>query len=165
LEQWSTQLSIFINHHTAPKFAMTSRFTTLARIALRSPALPTARAAPAPVQAIRSLHSSPALRAAQVNDNNEAKDPNEDRETAETAAGGVGAKGRTGGGKPLTSSSRYAPSKPKVDSFSVSGDGGAKGLSEEQQREVDEHNEAFDRKHDRGNTAADDKVDKKFWSQ
>ena len=36
-------------------------------------------------------------------------------------------------------------------------------LTEEQKKEVEEHNKDFDNRHDRGNVAPGDKVDKKFW--
>jgi hypothetical protein len=73
-------------------------------------------------------------------------------------------KGRTGGGKPLNAS-RNAPPKPKITNQSVPNWKSAENLTEEQQREVDEHNRDFDAKHDHGNQAPDDKVDKKFWSE
>ncbi|GJC80536.1 hypothetical protein ColLi_03374 [Colletotrichum liriopes] len=37
-------------------------------------------------------------------------------------------------------------------------------LTEEQKREVDEHNKDFEKKHDTAAPADKDKVDKKFWS-
>lgn len=70
-------------------------------------------------------------------------------------------RGRTGGGEPL-SSSRHPPRKPKVDSHSLPG-GDAK-LTKEQQAEVDEHNREFEAKHGRAQSAEDDKVDPKYWS-
>lgn len=102
------------------------------------------------------------------------------------------AKGRTGGGEPL-SSSENPPPQPKIQyvqrpytshapeqlhchmlrdssltdtwnsNASVPGTGKDK-LTKEQQEEVDRHNADFDKKHDRANPAADDKVDKGFWS-
>ncbi|KAF7539257.1 hypothetical protein G7Z17_g12454 [Cylindrodendrum hubeiense] len=77
---------------------------------------------------------------------------------------GVGSKGRTGGGQPLDSSSENAPPQPKITNQSVPGDTQMSKLSEEQRREVEEHNRDFAAKHDRGPEAPDDKVDKKFWS-
>ena len=152
---------------------MTSRLTALTRFALRSPAppavLPAARAGVAgPLR--RSLHHGPALRqAAQVNDNNEPENPDEQRDTAKVQPSvdnlsGGSAKGCTGGGQPLESSSRNAPPKPKVDNFSTPGADTEKELSDEQKREVDEHNKDFERRHDRGSRAPEDKVDKKFWA-
>lgn len=72
------------------------------------------------------------------------------------------ARGRTGGGPPLKSSTN-APPKPKITNASVPGEG-ADSLTPEQQKEVDEHNRDFEKKHDRANPAANDKVDKSFWS-
>lgn len=69
--------------------------------------------------------------------------------------------GRTGGGEPLEASSNPPP-RPKVRNQDIP-QGKDKKLSEEQQREVDEHNRDFDAKHDRANPAEDDKVDEKFW--
>lgn len=73
------------------------------------------------------------------------------------------AKGVTGGGEPLESSAKHAAPKPKITNASIPGSSQTDTLTEEQKKEVDEHNKDFDKKHDRGNTAADDKVDKKFW--
>ncbi|KAJ0329392.1 hypothetical protein COL5a_003948 [Colletotrichum fioriniae] len=52
------------------------------------------------------------------------------------------------------------PPQPKISNASVNGE----KLTEEQQREVDEHNRDFEKKHDSAPAAEDDKVDKKFWS-
>ncbi|KAI8164507.1 hypothetical protein K4K49_010980 [Colletotrichum sp. SAR 10_70] len=57
---------------------------------------------------------------------------------------------------------RTSPPQPKITNSSVPGQGPDK-LTEEQKREVDEHNRDFEKKHDRAQPAADDKVDKKFW--
>lgn len=54
------------------------------------------------------------------------------------------------------------PPQPKISNASVPG-GQAENLTEEQKREVEEHNKEFEKKHDRAHQAADDKVDKKFW--
>lgn len=70
-------------------------------------------------------------------------------------------RGRTGGGKPL-STSQNPPKQPKVYSQGLPG-GDAK-LTKEQQAEVDKHNREFDSKHDRAQPADEDKVDPKFWS-
>ncbi|KAF5665419.1 hypothetical protein FCIRC_10572 [Fusarium circinatum] len=72
------------------------------------------------------------------------------------------AKGRTGGGEALDASSKNAPPQPKVSNQSIPGNQ-TDELTEEQKKEVEEHNRDFDKKHDRGNVAPDDKVDKKFW--
>ncbi|KAL2879279.1 hypothetical protein SGCOL_005405 [Colletotrichum sp. CLE4] len=52
------------------------------------------------------------------------------------------------------------PPQPKISNASVNGE----KLTEEQQREVDEHNRDFEKKHDTAPSAEDDKVDKNFWS-
>lgn len=57
---------------------------------------------------------------------------------------GEGAKGRTGGGEPL-SSSENAPPQPKINSASIPGQGTDK-LTKEQQEEVDRHNAEFEKK-------------------
>ena len=72
-----------------------------------------------------------------------------------------GAKGATGGGKPLESSENPPP-QPKISNASIPP--GGQNLTEEQQKEVDEHNRDFEAKHDRASPAADDKVDQKYWS-
>jgi hypothetical protein len=72
-------------------------------------------------------------------------------------------RGRTGGGEPLNAS-QNAPSPPKVFNSKVP-QGKDKGLTEEQQKEVDEHNKDFEAKHDRANPAEDDKVDSEFWGK
>ncbi|KPM34596.1 hypothetical protein AK830_g11973 [Neonectria ditissima] len=73
------------------------------------------------------------------------------------------AKGRTGGGEPLGSSSKNAPPQPKITNQSIPGDSETAKLSDEQKREVDEHNKHFDERHDHASEAPSDKVDKKFW--
>ncbi|KAF4333238.1 hypothetical protein FBEOM_12973 [Fusarium beomiforme] len=72
------------------------------------------------------------------------------------------AKGITGGGEPLEASSENAPPQPKVSNQSIPGNQ-TDELTEEQKKEVEEHNKDFEKKHDRGNVAQADKVDKKFW--
>ncbi|KAK3192329.1 hypothetical protein K4F52_001542 [Lecanicillium sp. MT-2017a] len=72
-------------------------------------------------------------------------------------------KGSTGGGKKLDSSADGASPKPKISNLSIPGTDPTASMSEEQKKEVDEHNKDFERKHDRGQRAAEDKVDKKFW--
>ncbi|OLN88236.1 hypothetical protein CCHL11_00079 [Colletotrichum chlorophyti] len=56
---------------------------------------------------------------------------------------------------------KTSPPKPKIANASVNGE----KLTEEQQREVDEHNKDFEAKHDKSPPAEDDKVDKNFWSK
>ncbi|KAF4497756.1 hypothetical protein FAGAP_6075 [Fusarium agapanthi] len=72
------------------------------------------------------------------------------------------AKGRTGGGEPLDATSKNAPPQPKVSNQSIPGNQ-TDELTEEQKKEVEEHNRDFDKKHDRGNVAPEDRVDKEFW--
>lgn len=73
-------------------------------------------------------------------------------------------KGKAAGGQPLESSSDNAPPKPKVWNQSIPGGSQQETLTEEQKKEVEEHNRDFEKKHDIGNRAGEDKVDKKFWS-
>ncbi|KLU84639.1 hypothetical protein MAPG_03679 [Magnaporthiopsis poae ATCC 64411] len=74
------------------------------------------------------------------------------------------AKGQTGGGEPLESTSENAPPKPKISNASVPGNSGMDKLTDEQRREVEEHNRDFEKRHDRAGPAAGDKVHKDFWS-
>ncbi|KAJ4413551.1 hypothetical protein N0V85_003513 [Neurospora sp. IMI 360204] len=71
------------------------------------------------------------------------------------------ARGRTGGGEPLSSSHRSAPPQPKISNASVPGE--QPNLTKEQQAEVDEHNRDFEHKHGRAEQAEHDKVNPKFW--
>ncbi|KAK3290471.1 uncharacterized protein B0H64DRAFT_412439 [Chaetomium fimeti] len=71
------------------------------------------------------------------------------------------ARGRTGGG-PALDSSVHPPAQPRISNASVPGE--RPDLSAEQQAEVDEHNRDFENKHGKAEPAADDKVDKSFWS-
>lgn len=64
--------------------------------------------------------------------------------------GGEALKGPQGDGAP----------KPKIHNQSVNTD---QPLSEDQKREVDNHNRDFEKRHDRASPASDDKVDQKFW--
>ncbi|KAI0868792.1 hypothetical protein GGS24DRAFT_194424 [Hypoxylon argillaceum] len=70
-----------------------------------------------------------------------------------TAKGGEALKGPQG---------KNAPPQPKI--LNQSANGVKFGLTEEQKREVEAHNQDFERKHDRAEQAPGDKVDKKFWS-
>lgn len=74
----------------------------------------------------------------QVDEVDTGNDPYTDR------LAGDGAKGRTGGGEPL-SSSENAPPQPKINSASIPGQGRDK-LTKEQQEEVDRHNAEFEKK-------------------
>ncbi|KAJ0165336.1 hypothetical protein CTA2_11594 [Colletotrichum tanaceti] len=53
------------------------------------------------------------------------------------------------------------PPQPKISNASV----GEEKLTDEQRREVDEHNRDFEKKHDAAAPAEKDKVDKKFWTK
>lgn len=82
------------------------------------------------------------------------------------AGGGSGAKGRTGGGPPLSSSSPNAPARPSVFNSRVMGsgeNGPEEELTPEQRREIDEHNAHFQHEHHRSQGAAPDKIHHRFW--
>ncbi|KAL7625788.1 hypothetical protein AAE478_005011 [Parahypoxylon ruwenzoriense] len=66
-------------------------------------------------------------------------------------SGGEALKGPQGQGKP----------RPKIHNQSVPG--AKPGLNDEQKREVERHNQDFEKRHDRASPASEDKVDKKFW--
>jgi hypothetical protein len=72
-------------------------------------------------------------------------------------------KGKTGGGEKLQSSADNASPKPKISNLSIPGVDAKEHMTEEQKKEVDEHNEEFEQKHDKGHKAGADKVDKNFW--
>lgn len=74
-------------------------------------------------------------------------------------------KGTTGGGKKLDSSADGAAPQPKISNLSIPGNDPTASMTKEQKKEVDEHNKEFERKHDRGQTAEGDKVDKEFWKR
>ncbi|KAI0408239.1 hypothetical protein F4802DRAFT_551116 [Xylaria palmicola] len=57
---------------------------------------------------------------------------------------------------------KNAPPQPKILNQSVNGV--KSGLTEEQKREVERHNQEFEQKHDKAESAPTDKVNKKFWS-
>lgn len=103
----------------------------------------------------RSKDAKEQAEAETVNEVDTGSNPSTDR------LAGDGAKGRTGGGEPL-SSSENAPPRPKINSASIPGQGRDK-LTKEQQEEVDRHNAEFEKKHDRASPAENDKVDKNFW--
>lgn len=107
----------------------------------------------------RSLHASSRAAASQAASNTNAN-PADDS----LVGGGSGAKGRTGGGEPLSSTAPGAPAPPKVVNSRVPGVNLEKELNKEQKREVEEHNRHFSVKHDRGHSAAEHKVDTKFWT-
>lgn len=66
-------------------------------------------------------------------------------------------KGRTGGGESLGSTAFGAPAKPKVFNSSMPSDGSAVDLTEEQKREVDQHNREFDKTWEPGQKIEDSK--------
>jgi hypothetical protein len=99
------------------------------------------------------MHSSPRL----------AKRPQD--ETGRITGGGVGTKGRTAGGKALDSTAPGAPDKPKIFNFSTPGaPGEEQNLSEEQKREVEEHNREFAKTHNDEGENPENQVDEKFWN-
>lgn len=104
---------------------------------------------------LRALHATTAILGT---------DKSQNSEGLPDTLGHGSAKGRTGGGEPLDSSSRNAPAQPKISNLSVPGTDTAKDLTKEQRREVDQHNREFDEKHEHCQDAPDDKVDKKYWS-
>ncbi|RFU75642.1 hypothetical protein TARUN_6600 [Trichoderma arundinaceum] len=53
--------------------------------------------------------------------------------------------------------------QPKISNLSMPGVNKSEELTEEQKEEVRQHNKDFEKKFDHGQTAQDDKVDKKFW--
>lgn len=123
-----------------------------------------------PVRAFGSERSAPkaAEKASAQSGGSRSKDAVE----AETGTGPQGgavpdglatgdARGRTGGGEPLKSS-EHAPPQPKIFNAQVSIDR-KNDMTDEQQAEVEAHNRDFESKHDRAESAAEDKVDKKFW--
>ncbi|KAL7900293.1 hypothetical protein HDV63DRAFT_308719 [Trichoderma sp. SZMC 28014] len=57
---------------------------------------------------------------------------------------------------------RHVP-QPKISNLSMPGVNKGNELTKEQKEEVRQHNKEFDKKFDHGQTAPDDKVDKKFW--
>ncbi|KAF4997019.1 hypothetical protein FGRMN_4159 [Fusarium graminum] len=114
---------------------------------------PTARITPRLRTLPRPFHQSRMLRKEEVKDSNGS--------FIDGLAEGD-AKGTTGGGEPLDASSENAPPKPKVSNQSIPGNQ-TDSLTEEQKKEVEQHNKEFDERHDRGNRAPGDKVDKDFW--
>ncbi|KAH6649122.1 hypothetical protein BKA67DRAFT_381686 [Truncatella angustata] len=69
--------------------------------------------------------------------------------------------GSVKGGEALKGPQGEGAPKPKIHNQSVSGV--KSGLSEEQKREVEQHNADFEKRHDRAGAAGEDKVDQKFW--
>ncbi|KAI0193966.1 hypothetical protein EV127DRAFT_422839 [Xylaria flabelliformis] len=78
-------------------------------------------------------------------------------------AGEIPQNGTANGGEALKGpQGENAPPQPKILNQSASGD--KSGLTEEQKQEVERHNQDFEKKHDKAQPAAADKVNKKFWS-
>lgn len=128
-----------------------------------------ATATPLPILPARRTYASSSPKEAEAasaqSGGSRSKDAEEETATDNSNADGLAgssAKGRTGGGEPL-SSSKNPPPRPKITNASVPGEGRDK-LTKEQQEEVDRHNADFDKKHDRASAAGEDKVDKGFWS-
>ncbi|OAQ68705.1 hypothetical protein VFPPC_13725 [Pochonia chlamydosporia 170] len=108
-----------------------------------------------PILPRRGIHISPRL----------SKNPQDD--TGKIFGGGVGTKGRTAGGEALNATAEGAPPKPKVFNFSTTGaPGEEQGLTEEQKREVEEHNREFERTHEGElqEEGRENKVHSKFWN-
>ncbi|KAL6904203.1 hypothetical protein GGI43DRAFT_313781 [Trichoderma evansii] len=57
---------------------------------------------------------------------------------------------------------QHAP-QPKISNLSMPGVNKSQELTKEQKEEVRQHNKEFEKKFDHGQTAPNDKVDKKFW--
>ncbi|KAK8030554.1 hypothetical protein PG990_000288 [Apiospora arundinis] len=87
----------------------------------------------------------------------------EAEETGSSPTGGaVGGQAAKKGGEALKGPQGEGTPQPKIMNQSMPG--AKSGLSEEQKREVEQHNSDFDKRHDRAASAADDKVNKKFWN-
>ncbi|KAL7942500.1 hypothetical protein V8C42DRAFT_331178 [Trichoderma barbatum] len=67
-----------------------------------------------------------------------------------------------GDSKPSQPNNKHVP-QPKISNLSMPGVNKSEELTKEQKEEVRRHNEDFDKKFDHGQTAPNDKVDKKFW--
>ncbi|KAK8101692.1 hypothetical protein PG999_012066 [Apiospora kogelbergensis] len=88
----------------------------------------------------------------------------EAKETGSSPTGGsVGGQASNKGGEALKGPQGEGSPQPKILNQSMT-PAAKSGLSEEQKREVEQHNVDFDKRHDRAASAADDKVDKKFWN-
>lgn len=78
-------------------------------------------------------------------------------------AGDVGEKASRKGGEALKGPQGKGTPQPKIHNQAIPG--ATAGLTEEQKQEVEQHNTEFEKRHDRAQPAADDKVDKKFWNK
>ncbi|KAI0543302.1 hypothetical protein F4679DRAFT_569238 [Xylaria curta] len=78
-------------------------------------------------------------------------------------AGEIPQNGTANGGEALKGpQGKNAPPQPKI--LNQSANAVKPGLTEEQKQEVERHNQDFEKKHDKAQPAAADKVNKKFWS-
>ncbi|KAH8664073.1 hypothetical protein BX600DRAFT_512142 [Xylariales sp. PMI_506] len=86
------------------------------------------------------------------------------RAASDSGGGGnetVAKKASRKGGEALKGPKGKDAPQPKI--FNQAIPGAREGLSEEQKREVEEHNREFEKRHDRAAPAGEDKVNKKFW--
>ncbi|KAI0514431.1 hypothetical protein F5B22DRAFT_611570 [Xylaria bambusicola] len=90
------------------------------------------------------------------------------KEAAETGSSPTGGEipengvGTAKGGEALKGPQGKNAPQPKI--LNQSTNSVKSGLTDEQKREVERHNQDFENKHDRAESAPHDKVDKKFWS-
>lgn len=77
--------------------------------------------------------------------------------------GAGGDKQRMPGGEALKGPQGRGAPQPKIQNQTVPGT--RPGLTEEQKREVEQHNREFEKRHDRAAPAGEDLVDKKFWQR
>ncbi|KAI1351756.1 hypothetical protein F5Y01DRAFT_281766 [Xylaria sp. FL0043] len=73
-----------------------------------------------------------------------------------------GGTGTANGGEALKGPQGHNAPQPKI--LNQSTNSVKSGLTDEQKREVERHNQEFEQKHDKAEEAPQDKVDKKFWS-
>ncbi|KAI0122951.1 hypothetical protein BJ170DRAFT_642768 [Xylariales sp. AK1849] len=86
----------------------------------------------------------------------------EAEETGSSPTGGeVANKAARKGGEALKGPQGAGTPQPKIHNQAIPGT--KAGLSEEQKREVEQHNEEFEKRHDRAQPAEQDKVNKGFW--
>ncbi|KAI1849449.1 hypothetical protein JX266_004944 [Neoarthrinium moseri] len=77
--------------------------------------------------------------------------------------GGEGSQASRNGGEALKGPQGDGAPKPKLYNQAMPGDKVKSGLSDEQKKEVEDHNADFEKRHDRASPASNDKVDKSFW--
>ncbi|KAI1312791.1 hypothetical protein F5Y03DRAFT_339166 [Xylaria venustula] len=86
-------------------------------------------------------------------------------ETGSSPTGGDipgGGNGTANGGEALKGPQGKGAPQPKI--LNQSTNAVKSGLTDEQKREVERHNQEFEKRHDKAEEAPHDKVDKKFWS-